>query len=352
VAWLYLSQTYERQPERAVEAAEQLDRALAANDLTPAVEAGILLYRAGRSPRDSADAMADVRRSLEIHPYAEAFIDLAAEHLRQQPVTAEDYWAVIECCDYALASPAYSPNEDKIGQTHYLRAHALAELGQYEEAAQAVDRFLAAGGPPTAEIHRLRALMRVRQTDYPNAMRFFQDSLALDRDTRSASATLVERGNVYLAIGANDLALADFQAALKLQKDNVSALAGRGLVRAMQRNIGGAEEDAEQAWAIGPPSPRVAWLAARTLAVIHTGLRSRGSFVSVQESKDMVRYRKRAMALVEQALILTPPNEQKAFWRNAVQRDPWLSQLSDQDPKYLELQQKYGPATAAPTTEL
>ena len=354
LAWLYLAQTYERTPGRVPEAAQQLEQALAAQDLTPPVESGILLYRARRFAPDADAAQADIDRSIRLFPYAEAHVylaeNLAEKKHRGSQLTKEDFQAVVNSCDAALTSPAYSPAY-QVGRTHYLRASALVGLGRHDDAAKALDRYLAGGGKPTAEIHRLRGLIRAEHKDYPAAIRLFEDSLALDRENRSTSATLAERGNIYLARSAYGLALADFEAALARDKDNANALAGRGLVRAMQKDFDGAEDDAERAWVIDRQTPRIAWMAARTLALVHARLRSQGTFVSVQESKDMVRYRKRAVELLEQALALTPPDEQGSFWRDVVQHDVWLSQLSDQ-PKYRELAQKYSPAAAVPTTEL
>jgi tetratricopeptide (TPR) repeat protein len=343
LARLHLARAYE-QAQKATDAAEQLNQALAATDLTPAIEAGILLYRVGLQTSERGSALADLERSLALHPYAEAHVELAVKRLRQRGLTSDDYEAVVEWCDYALASPAYSPETYRASRTHYLRAHALVELERYDSAAQSLDQYLAAGGRPSGEIQRLRGSIRAWHKDFPAAIHLFGESLFFEPEN---PATLAERGAVYLAIGAIDLAADDFRAALARDGDNASALAGRGMIRAMRGDHEGAEDDAERAWAAGPQTPRFAWMAARTLAIVHGRLQSRGRFVSVEESKSMVRYRGRVAALLEQALERTPAVERPAYWRDAIAGDVWLSLLGDQ-PAIRDLKQKYAPAAQRP----
>ena len=55
------------------------------------------------------------------------------------------------------------------------------------------------------------------------------------------------------------------------------------------------------------------------------------------------------MTLLEEALALTPPDEQATFWREAVQADVWLRLLQDH-PRYRDLKQKYAPTAARPAS--
>jgi tetratricopeptide (TPR) repeat protein len=287
-----------------------------------------------------------MHRSLAIYPYADAQVFLADKRLRQSNLTSDDYDAVVEYCDYALASPAYYLAQNPLRRAHYLRAYALVELGRYEAAAETLDRYLAAGGRTSGEIERLRGSIRAKHNDFPSAIHLFGESLKLDPGNAD---TLAQRGSVYVAIGALDLALADFRAALAKDGKHANALAGRGLVRALRGDHEGAEDDAERAWALGPQTQRYAWMAARTLAIVHGRLQSRGRFVSVEESKNMVRYRQRVVALLEQALLQAPQGERPAYWRDTIEADAWLSLLRDQ-PAFQQLQRKYAPALKpAPT---
>ena len=93
-------------------------------------------------------------------------------------------------------------------------------------------------------------------------------------------------------------------------------------------------------------TPRLAWLAARTFAVAYSQLAARGSLLSVDEGRNMVRYRRRALELVDRSLSLTAADQRASFWRDAIQADSWLRLLSDQ-PRYRELQRLYATTSAA-----
>jgi tetratricopeptide (TPR) repeat protein len=332
---LALARIYELQG-RLDEAKDKLDQSLAASDLTPPIEAAILLYRA-RTARDPAAAMTDVERSIQRHPYAEAYALRADLRLRAGPLAAPDYQAIVLDCELALKSAAYAEPTYLVSQTHYRRALALNQLGRYEEAAQSLEQYLASGGQPSAEIHRLLGLIQLERTDFPEALGELSKALAL---APGDAGVLAERGSAYLAMGALRLALDDFQQALALDAQNVRALAGRGLIRAVQRNAAGAEADAELACRLGPPTQRITWLAARTYAICFAHLEARGRMVSVPEGDAKFRYRDRAVGLLDRALALTPENQRAGFWHEVIQGDSWL-QLLEQHPRYRELQKQF-----------
>jgi tetratricopeptide (TPR) repeat protein len=340
VAWLYLSQTYERQPGRAAEAAEQLEKALAATDLTPPVEAGILLYRARGPTREAAAALADVRRSLHVHPYAEAWVHLAVEQLRQKPVATGDYRAVVDCCDQALAAPAYSPETYDVSRTHYLRAHALVEMNRHDEAAEALDRFLAAGGQASAEIHRLLGLIRVKHGDYPSAIHELGEALALDPGNPS---TLAERGFVYLAIGALGLAQDDFERSLAKDAENASATPG-GVVQAAGDAKGQRRTPSERLVAGRRRSHRLDGRADVGHAFGHLTPRP----VRQRRGPEQTRYRQRSWNSWSRRG--GQPDQQAAFWRGGGSGGCRLRLLNDHL-RYRELAHQYAPAATAGTHE-
>jgi tetratricopeptide (TPR) repeat protein len=342
-AALFLAEVYERQ-QRTPEAQQQLDRALAASDLSPGAEASILLYRARFPGRDRAAALADVARSVSLYPYAEALVQQAEELLRKTPVSEQDCRLAIHHCDDALRSPTYSPQTYHVERTHYVKARALMELGDEAQAAQTLERHLAAGGKPSADICRLLSAMAVKRTKYQAALSHL--TRAVELEPRSA-LVLAERGSVYLAINARDLAEDDFQKALTIAPDNASALAGRGLIRAMRRDLARAEQDAERACRSAEMTQRLSFLAARTFAVSFSHLAARGSLLSLDEARTMARYRRRAVELLDQSLALTPADQRASFWRDVIQRDPWLQLLSDQ-PRYRELNAQHARRLPAP----
>jgi tetratricopeptide (TPR) repeat protein len=346
VARMYLAQAYDLQ-KRPQEAAQHLDKALAAGDLTPRIEAGILYFRSTRTTAAAA-RRSDLERSIALFPYAEALFEQAGDLLRRSSRSTTDLENALVCCDQALAAPAYSPQTYVVGQTHYRRAVALVELGRQGDAAAAVEHYLADGGKPIAQMHRLRSMIQTMRKDFPGAILALTEALRLDP---SDADLLADRGSAYLAIGAWNPALDDFQAALTTQNDNVAALAGRAVVRAVKGDDAGAESDAEQALAAAEPTQRITWLAARSFALVYGRLASRGQFVSLEESKEKVRYRNRALILLQQALDLTAPEQRPAFWQAAVEQDAWFGLLREH-PQYGELKRKYAPTAPEPKDEL
>jgi tetratricopeptide (TPR) repeat protein len=339
----YLAQAYEGQ-RKFDEARAELNRALAASELSPEMEARLLLYRARLPNREPAAALDDVNRSLQLHPFAEAFVFLAEERLNRRPPAAKDLQAAIKHYDAALLSPAYSPAPDRVSRTHYGKARALIELRDYVQAAAALTKFLDAGGQPTAEICRLLGLIHADREEYQAATERLTQALRLEPGD---AQTLAERGSTYLAIGARDLAEDDFNAALAADSTSARALAGRALIRALARDAAQAETDAERACRSGELTQRVAWLAARSFAVSFGHQMARGSLLSLDEGKTKIRYRQRAVELLEQSLALTPPDERAAFWRTSIHSDGWL-RLLDGHPRYQELLNQYGTPKTAP----
>src|SRR5262249_14355584 len=84
--------------------------------------------------------------------------------------------------------------------------------------------------------------------------------------------------------------------------------------------------DAEEALSHGKPTPRLLYGVARTyaqaadLAATDTRLRSDAGPCSV-------RYEKRALILLQQAIEAQPATDRKAFWQNVIQTDDALEPL-------------------------
>ena len=207
-------------------------------------------------------------------------------------------------------------------------------MGEHRKAAKALEQFLAVGGQTSAEICRLLGLISAERDDYQRAIEFLSDALELEPND---STTLAERGSFYIAIGARDLAEDDFDAALAVDSEQRQrpCRAGTDPCRAARRGPG------RRGRRVGLPlrsrdaadrldgGADVCRFVRATLA--------RGSFVSLEESRNMGRYRRRAVELLDQSLALTPAAERASFWRVAIQSDPWLRLLSEHSPRYREL---------------
>jgi hypothetical protein len=105
-----------------------------------------------------------------------------------------------------------------------------------------------------------------------------------------------------------------------------------------------AEQDAERACRTGPMTQRLAWLASRTFAVSYGQLYARRPLVSLDESRNMVRYQRRALELLEQSLALTDADKRAEFWRDVIQGDPSLPLLGE---RFRELNERYAPTRPA-----
>src|SRR5262249_28286257 len=175
--------------------------------------------------KDSVSARGDFEQAIKHAAKGDNPERLASDlielgHLQHQ---AKEYAAALASCDAALrALPNYS-------FAYRQQAETLLALERYAEASQALDHFLKTQPRPSAVYHRARGLIHARRRQYPQALQSYSEALALER----RADTLCDRGRVYLAVPAAPLALADFEAALKLAPDDSEALCGRALARVM-----------------------------------------------------------------------------------------------------------------------
>jgi formate-dependent nitrite reductase complex subunit NrfG len=214
---------------------------------------------------------------------------------------------------------------------HLQRAQALLALRRYDEGSQALDRYLAGGGKPTAAAYRARGLLHAQRRDYRAAVAAYSQALSLKRD----AATLSDRGWAYLMQEALRPALDDFGAALQLDAHEADALAGRATALAQRgrpADVPQALAAAEQALRPGAPT------APRLLASARVYCRAAGVLADDAEAG---RCLGRALALLREAMELVPAKERPAFWRDAVLADPALRPLQ-RTPGMIALSRAYG----------
>ena len=104
------------------------------------------------------------------------------------------------------------------GDLQQLLGECLIELGQFGDAIAPLTRAIELNGP-NADLLRARGLCVARLGRYRDAMNDYTSSLALDP---TAPNILVRRGWAYLLYG-NDLALKDFEEAVKLNPENADS---------------------------------------------------------------------------------------------------------------------------------
>jgi tetratricopeptide (TPR) repeat protein len=230
------------------------------------------------------------------------------------------YEAALATCDAALKlRPRYAP-------AHRERGETLLALSRYREAGQALDACLEVESPRTPEVLLARGLVHLRLGEPERAVESFNRAIELRRDADG----LAYRGWAYLEQQAARPALADFDAALKLQADNLDALSGRGLARALLGQTTAAIDDAEKALHKGPATARVYF---RCAAVYARCLRSAAH-------GQAYRYQERALDLLRNALEMLPPAERPTHWRRDCQNNPDLASLR-RSSGWLELARQY-----------
>jgi eukaryotic-like serine/threonine-protein kinase len=192
----------------------------------------------GAARRDLEEAVARAPAGRRPAWLADAWVELG--HLRHK---AREYEAALAA--YAAAqqvAPDYPP-------AHRQRAEALLALGRFAEAGEALDRYLAKG-EPVAEVYQARGLIHDKLHEYPKAIESYGRALWLRKD----AAVFSYRGLAYLRLGAARPALADFEAALRRDRDHADALCGRGHARMALGQVSEALQDAEAALGRGPRS--------------------------------------------------------------------------------------------------
>jgi tetratricopeptide (TPR) repeat protein len=211
--------------------------------------------------------------------------------------------------------PGYPP-------AHLGRAEALFKLRQQRAALDALDAYFDNGGKPVAAAYQVRGLARSKLGRYPDAL---QDlSRALDFDPKDA-ATRAERGWVYLACDAPQLARADFEEVIRLRPADADAYNGLGyaLVKLgeVERAVRAAEDGAARA-------PRASYLqryeAARVVAQAAGRLDADATRSGRPAGDRRSRYEERAVGLLGEALRLCPAAGRARFWRERVFPDAAL----------------------------
>jgi tetratricopeptide (TPR) repeat protein len=262
--------------------------------------------------------------SPQSHTLAETQI-LRARILNEQ----QQYADAVHACDQALrASPTHA-------EALLHRAEALLKDEKYPEARDSYDRYLKAAPPPVnpdvlAHVYLRRGLTRAQLNDNTGAIDDYTHSLGLQPD----SITRTFRGWAYLALKSLEMALLDFDEAIRLDRENADARCGRGLVQAKQGRFWEARAEAAGALELEPGSDRVLLNVAHIHAQIIRRIGASGP-----RNPDAMRARlqsqEQALRLLRRALDRQPtPQDRVAFWRKHVRGadKSFVGTLSDHPP--------------------
>ncbi|NQV27672.1 MAG: tetratricopeptide repeat protein, partial [Rhodopirellula sp.] len=188
---------------------------------------------------------------LQLNKPTEALADfMKVIQLDQDPTKQAEAWKQIGLIQHrANRSPealdAYDKSiaaNDTDPDTHRLRAETLLALNRDQDAVDAFGRYLKLGGEPVADVFRARSLAQQKLGRFRESLADVARALELEP---GASNMLVRRGWAML-LEANQLAEADFDAAVTANPENADAWNGRGFARIMMGNVPGAIQDAEE----------------------------------------------------------------------------------------------------------
>jgi serine/threonine protein kinase/lipoprotein NlpI len=204
---------------------------------------------------------------------------------------------------------------------HRLRIGVLLALKRYDDVIASCDAVLKVH--PTAELFELRGLARDRRGDYSGAIDDYTQALAQRPDE---PRLWNRRGWALLVTHAVELALKDFERAIRLDSSNGDAYSGRGSARVLLGEPDAAVADAEESLRHGELNSRRYFIAGRIYAraasaaadVVRKAGRSAGDRSSF--------YKDRAVALIHEAVRQHPPGQRQraAFVRDQVLADPAL----------------------------
>ena len=188
------------------------------------------------------------RRAQKEHDKARSDLQQVIE-LDDDPLSQADAWQQIGKTwhidgDPEQALAAYDSSiaaKPDNADNYRLKAEILLLLNRDDEAVEAYTKFLTFG-KTVGDVYRARALALARLGRSREAMSDFTRALELE----PSANMLVRRGWAFL-LEANQLAAADFDAAISENPENADAWNGRGYARVMMGQINEAISDAEQA---------------------------------------------------------------------------------------------------------
>ena len=296
----------------------------------PSIAAGARLYANRRNlpPERLAAALADLDEAIRLEP--ENGAAKASDHVERARLLfgGGRFEEAIAACGAAIAIVPDQP------EAHQLKISSLMGLKRYDEVLGSCNAFLA-GKPPTVEVLEIRGLARLARQNYSGAIDDYGQALGLrsaqDRETRTR--LLNKRGWAYHFADAPRLARDDFEASLKLDKNQSDALAGRGLARVRLGEWRPAVADAEASLRLAAPASSIPgdpgnsrqadFNAARIYA---QAVEYAAQEVSREGERAVTlyrRYRTRALDLLDEALRRVPDPAR----RTEILNDPALRPL-------------------------
>jgi tetratricopeptide (TPR) repeat protein len=318
------------------EAVGQINKAIELAEKHAAGDDTLALFYRNRArwqeaSQDVAAALASLRSAARLEvPAAEKAKALA----ETGGVCARDgrFADAVAACDEALRLDPGRADASR------LRAECLLKLGRWAEAARAFDDALRPGGAPQPKLLAGRAVARMRLEPPDHAGAVADLTLALAVEPANA-AYRTQRGQLYLALGRYEAALADFD---EVPGKDPTVLLGRARARAGLGQHARAAAEADEAVALTGLSPSQVYAAGAVFALAAGSLDDLNRPLRREEADTRTRYQERALDLVRSALLALPPNERAAFWSSHPARDRALAAVRSGS-RFRQLQGEFGP---------
>jgi tetratricopeptide (TPR) repeat protein len=179
-------------------------------------------------------------------------------------------------------------------------------------------------GKKSAFLYQLRGEAHADHNNFPEAIRDYGRALELHPDD---PGLLIRRGWAYLVFDSPRLALADFDAAIKLDPLNGDAYNGRGTAHVRLGDHRAAVADAREALGRAKANPRVTYNAARIYALAASSAAAEVGEKGRQARLLSSQYQDAALQLIRKALEQESPVKRAALWRDTILPDPALKAI-------------------------
>jgi tetratricopeptide (TPR) repeat protein/tRNA A-37 threonylcarbamoyl transferase component Bud32 len=221
------------------------------------------------------------------------------------------------------------------------RGEVMLAQGDYPKAAAVFDEYLKKGGAPSSAVYRQRGLARSKLRRHAEAIDDFGRALEAQPKDEEKALLCLSRGQEYLALGAAQPALRDFEEARRLDPGGTHASLGCALARLKLGDVPGGLADAEKAVKGDPKEPApwhgAARVYAQAAAQMERADRDRGE----KQARLLHQCQQRAVGLLRTALKLVTAGRQRAYWRENVRKDRALDPIR-QVPEFTELEGRFG----------
>jgi tetratricopeptide (TPR) repeat protein/tRNA A-37 threonylcarbamoyl transferase component Bud32 len=327
LAYADLARVYQKQdkPDLAI---EQFTRAIAVKpDWSPLYRgrADVLAGRADSTPEQRKAALSDLGLAI-LHEKPDDPV-LILDHVNRGKLLYRDgrYEDALEESKLALRMVPDNLDAQVIIDAHVLQFTSLLKLDRFDEVIRSCDVVIEKG-KKSAVIYEARGDAHAARHDYPAAIRDY--GLALVQRPKDGRL-LARRGWAYLVYESPKLALADFGAAIKLDRANSDFYCGRGTAYARLGDHIAAVADAREALGKGGADPRVIYNAARIYAIAASVAATElGGEKGRQARQLAVKYQDTAVQLVRKAFERKAPEERAPFWRDILVPDPAWKAIS------------------------